>query len=72
MFIYYFRLLTWEDGYFGTLKDQDSIKNMFAETSFEGLEETSSCNTYNGILDEAAIELAVAYMSTFQYALGDG
>ncbi|KAI3667064.1 hypothetical protein L6452_42107 [Arctium lappa] len=65
-------LLMWEDGYFGTPKVQNSMGNMFAETSFRGLEETSSCNTYNGTLGGDAVELAVAYMSTFQYALGDG
>ncbi|XP_024974035.1 transcription factor LHW-like isoform X2 [Cynara cardunculus var. scolymus] len=65
-------LLMWEDGYFGTSKGQDSMGNMFAETNFSGLEETTSFNTYNGTLGGDAVELAVAYMSTFQYALGDG
>lgn len=67
-----FRILTWEDGCFGTIEAQDSIENMFAETSFRGLEETSSCNTYCGTSGGEAVELAVAYMSNFQYALGDG
>ncbi|GKA18318.1 transcription factor LHW-like protein isoform X1 [Tanacetum coccineum] len=66
------RILTWEDGCFGTIKAQDSIENMFAETSFRGLEETSSCNTYRGTSGAEAVELAVAYMSNYQYALGDG
>jgi hypothetical protein len=45
---------------------------MFAETSFQDLEETSSCNTYRGTSGGEAVELVVAYMSNFQYALGDG
>lgn len=65
-------VLMWEDGYFGTLKVEDPMENIFADTSFGSLEETSSCNTYNGALGGNAIQLAVAYMSTFQYALGDG
>ncbi|PWA67685.1 hypothetical protein CTI12_AA315690 [Artemisia annua] len=65
-------ILTWEDGCFGNMEAQDSIENMFAETSFRGLEETSSCNTYRGTSGGEAVELAVAYMSNFQYALGDG
>lgn len=62
----------WEDGYFGPLKVENSIENIFAEPSFGGLEETSSCNIYNGALGGDVVELAVAYMSTFQHALGDG
>lgn len=63
-------VLMWEDGYFGTSKVEDSMDNMFAiESSFQGLEETSS---YNGTLSGDAVELAVAYMSTFHYALGEG
>nr|GEU49114.1 transcription factor LHW-like isoform X1 [Tanacetum cinerariifolium] len=65
-------ILTWEDGCFGTIKAQDSIENMFVETSFQGLEETSSCNTYRGTSGAEAVELVVAYMSNYQYALGDG
>ncbi|KAJ9544242.1 hypothetical protein OSB04_023949 [Centaurea solstitialis] len=65
-------LLMWEDGYFGTSKVEDSMGHMFAGTSFRGLEETTSCNTYNVTLGGDAVELAVAYMSTSQYALGDG
>lgn len=45
---------------------------MWEDGYFGGLEETSSNNTYNGTLCGDAVELAVAYMSTFQYALGDG
>lgn len=60
-------LLTWEDGYFGTMKVQDSMEDMFTETRFGNLEET-----YNGTLGGNAVELAVTYMSTFQYTLGDG
>ncbi|KAL8260613.1 hypothetical protein R6Q59_028566 [Mikania micrantha] len=49
-------VLIWEDGYFGTLRDQDAMENIFAETS-----------AYN-----ETFELAMAYMSTLSYALGDG
>ncbi|KAK9069317.1 hypothetical protein SSX86_013433 [Deinandra increscens subsp. villosa] len=49
-------VLTWEDGYFGTLKVQDTMENISVEAS-----------AYNGTL-----ELAMAYMSTINYALGDG
>ncbi|KAI7735234.1 hypothetical protein M8C21_028365, partial [Ambrosia artemisiifolia] len=54
-------VLTWEDGYFGTLKAQDASENIFAETS-----------AYNGTFGGDAYELAMAYMSTINYALGDG
>ncbi|KAI3804161.1 hypothetical protein L1987_32334 [Smallanthus sonchifolius] len=53
-------VLMWEDGYFGTSKVQDAMENIFAETSAYG----TSC--------EDAVELAVSYMSTINYALGDG
>lgn len=56
-------LLTWEDAYFGTMKPQDSIQDTFSDIKFGGLLET-----ING--DE--VEIAVTYMSTFQYALGQG
>lgn len=63
----------WEDGYFDTMKVQDSMEDLFAETMFRNLEEeTSSHNTYNGTSGGDAVETAVAYMSTFQYALGEG
>nr|XP_043610078.1 transcription factor EMB1444-like isoform X2 [Erigeron canadensis] len=65
-------LLMWEDGYVGTLQVEDSLENMLAETSCVGLDETSSSNTYNGTFGGDAVELAVAYMSSFQYTLGDG
>ncbi|XP_071686447.1 transcription factor EMB1444-like [Rutidosis leptorrhynchoides] len=65
-------VLTWEDGYVGTSKADDSVENLLVEPSFGGIEETSSCNIYNRALGGDAVELAVAFMSTFQYALGDG
>ncbi|CAH1439814.1 unnamed protein product [Lactuca virosa] len=65
-------LLMWEDGYFDTMKVQDSMEDLFAETMFRNIEETSSHNTYNGSSGGDAVETAVAYMSTFQYALGEG
>lgn len=52
----------WEDGYFGTLKVQDSMENIYnAETS-----------AYNETFRGDAYELAMAYMSTTNYALGEG
>ncbi|KAF5773751.1 putative transcription factor bHLH family [Helianthus annuus] len=54
-------VLMWEDGYFGTLKVQDASKNIFTET-----------RGYNGTFLGDAYELAMAYMSTINYALGDG
>ena len=38
----------WEDGYFDTMKVQDSMEDLFAETMFRNLEEeTSSHNVYD-------------------------
>ncbi|KAK1426982.1 hypothetical protein QVD17_15664 [Tagetes erecta] len=54
-------VLMWEDGYFGTLKVQDAMENIFAEPT-----------AYNGSFCGDAVELAIAYMSTMNYALGDG
>lgn len=51
----------WEDGYFGTLNVQDAMENIFSEPT-----------AYNGTFCGDAVELAIAYMSTMNYALGDG
>ncbi|CAH1444422.1 unnamed protein product [Lactuca virosa] len=68
----HFWLLMWEDGYFDTMKVQDSMEDLFAETMFRNLVETSSHNTYNGTSGGDVVEVAFVYMSTFQYALGEG
>lgn len=70
------RLLTWEDGYCDTSERRESIESILDKNCLEGSDEMLPSNgessTYDANLGGYPIELAVAYMSSAQYALGDG
>ncbi|KAM7468046.1 hypothetical protein LguiB_015608 [Lonicera macranthoides] len=69
-------LLTWEDGYCDTSERRESVESILDNNCSKGSDEMLPSNGESSIYDANLggypIELAVAYMSSAQYALGDG